>query len=425
MEDNNSTGPSRLYSLEPIGIGTPEVECLSGYIKRLAVLHMVSVSNLINKELIPDMSDPSLSIIEFLHCRNSLNSLASNLFGEVINILEQKTYVKGLSYLTMRPYKNIFNPNAMLRKHLAWCPICFEEGQKSGKLYEKLIWQIKDIEICKEHQVKLVQNCPFCNSQIPILYFRSRVGYCSKCNAWLGSIDISEKDINMLNYHNCINENISELFVNSRGIDYNSDLFSKNLKKIMELNNLTLPELARISNLPKVTISSWLYTRSLPSFSKVLPLSYNTGYSLYELFGLEIDHSKKECKQVKRAYRDSYRLNLSKVKLLLDEAINSNGEISITKLCSNCKIDYRSIKKYFPEEFNILCNRRKGLNEKHLDLRNVMVALHQQGIYPSKNAIKHELNKNIFSNKDRKMNSLWILALNELGYDVNYNAPIR
>src|SRR5689334_12170048 len=45
------TERSRLYCLEPIGIGTAVVESLSGYAERLAEAHAVSAGNLIGKEL--------------------------------------------------------------------------------------------------------------------------------------------------------------------------------------------------------------------------------------------------------------------------------------------------------------------------------------------------------------------------------------
>lgn len=42
---------SRLYSLEPIGIGTALVESLSGYVARLAEAHSVSVGDLVGRVL--------------------------------------------------------------------------------------------------------------------------------------------------------------------------------------------------------------------------------------------------------------------------------------------------------------------------------------------------------------------------------------
>ena len=42
---------SRLYSLTPVGISTPFVESLTGYVSRLADAHAVSVASLVDREL--------------------------------------------------------------------------------------------------------------------------------------------------------------------------------------------------------------------------------------------------------------------------------------------------------------------------------------------------------------------------------------
>src|ERR1017187_8404506 len=42
---------SRLYSLEPMNVGTAEVESLTGYVARLAEAHCVTVSDLVGGEL--------------------------------------------------------------------------------------------------------------------------------------------------------------------------------------------------------------------------------------------------------------------------------------------------------------------------------------------------------------------------------------
>src|SRR5438034_10122518 len=49
---------SRLYTLKPVGIGTPFVESLSGYIARLADAPAVSVGDLVGRELSPSASHP-------------------------------------------------------------------------------------------------------------------------------------------------------------------------------------------------------------------------------------------------------------------------------------------------------------------------------------------------------------------------------
>ncbi|MDB9512090.1 TniQ family protein [Kamptonema animale CS-326] len=44
---------SRFYHLEPIGVGTPYVESLAGYLIRLAQEHCVNVGQLILAEIAP------------------------------------------------------------------------------------------------------------------------------------------------------------------------------------------------------------------------------------------------------------------------------------------------------------------------------------------------------------------------------------
>src|SRR5713101_6231814 len=44
---------SRLFSLEPVGIGTPETESLTGYVVRLATTHGVLVRRLVEEEILP------------------------------------------------------------------------------------------------------------------------------------------------------------------------------------------------------------------------------------------------------------------------------------------------------------------------------------------------------------------------------------
>ena len=44
---------SRLYHLAPIGVGTPNVESLTGYVARLAEAHNVHTRTLMARELLP------------------------------------------------------------------------------------------------------------------------------------------------------------------------------------------------------------------------------------------------------------------------------------------------------------------------------------------------------------------------------------
>jgi hypothetical protein len=135
---------SRLYALEPIGIGTPFVESLSGYIARLADAHAVSVGDLIGRELSPLASKPLMSFGPSMR-RNRANSHrfharahAINGFGESsemwIAALERATLQKRLRFLTLSLYHGVFSGQGATRHSRAWCPRCYDEWRTRGAI---------------------------------------------------------------------------------------------------------------------------------------------------------------------------------------------------------------------------------------------------------------------------------------------------
>src|SRR2546426_5038213 len=135
---------SRLYGLDPIGIGTPFVESLSGYIARLADAHAVSVGNLVGRELSPLASKPLISLGPSMR-RNRANSHrfharahAINGFGESskrwIEALETATLQKKLRFLTLSLFEGVFSRQGASRHTRAWCPKCYDEWRTRGAI---------------------------------------------------------------------------------------------------------------------------------------------------------------------------------------------------------------------------------------------------------------------------------------------------
>ena len=181
---------SRLYSLEPVGIGTPFVESLSGYIARLADAHAVSVGNLVGREL-------SALASSALVCP-SREQLASDSHGfcgrsYAINGLEDtsKRWVEAvqtgtmradLRFLTLLPFEKALWPHALFRYCRVWCPACYEDSRVAGRIvHEPLLWALKVVTFCPQHRRPLERVCPHCSRpQKPFTVFL-RPGYCSKC----------------------------------------------------------------------------------------------------------------------------------------------------------------------------------------------------------------------------------------------------
>jgi TniQ len=93
---------SRLYHLEPVGVGTPQVESLTSYIIRLAEARCVSVATLYKYELDPvvrslQTGEPRLE--KSNRSRNSLIYESKSLNGSCDN---SKAWVQALESSTLR-----------------------------------------------------------------------------------------------------------------------------------------------------------------------------------------------------------------------------------------------------------------------------------------------------------------------------------
>ena len=124
---------SRLYHLEPIGVGTPYVESLTGYICRLALAHCVSPRTLIRQEILPisNRSSKKQPCVEtILSVEFAVNINGGELVTQnYVQGLEALTLKANLQSLTMRAWKwkilaRTGDPIRFLR---AWCPKCYQD----------------------------------------------------------------------------------------------------------------------------------------------------------------------------------------------------------------------------------------------------------------------------------------------------------
>jgi AraC-like DNA-binding protein len=190
---------SRLFGLEPIGIGTAFVEGLTGYVSRLAAAHSVSVGDLVGREL-GENGPGSLPLVHparrlapgrrsshcFMGASYSLNGTgeATRLW---IDVLQAKTCRTELRMLTLLPLEEIFSETGLFRKRRAWCADCFRLWRRRDVLlYEPLLWSLRAATICPLHRRPLQEHCPWCNHSSRPLAIFTRPGHCSRCQRWLG-----------------------------------------------------------------------------------------------------------------------------------------------------------------------------------------------------------------------------------------------
>ncbi len=191
---------SRFYGLEPIGIGTPEVESLTGYINRLAVAHCVTVSRLLKSELYPRVKaenspGPSQKVNGHLWLGwESANEAARMINGlgltaeRWVKVLEGLTGRRNLRFLTMLDWRYVLSSQELFKGPLRWCPDCFDDWRRNEQpIYEPLLWRLYPVIACLKHQGRLRFQCSHCGCQSAAFSARSRPGHCSACGCWLGA----------------------------------------------------------------------------------------------------------------------------------------------------------------------------------------------------------------------------------------------
>ncbi len=191
---------SRLYSLEPIGIGTPEVESLSSYLNRLAQAHCVTVTTLIIHELRPRLGLPAPPKAHpastpprgggrglSQHLARQINGLG-RIAAMWVDGLEALTGRRDLRFLTLLTWRAVLPTRHLFAPRIRWCPACFEDQRTTGHPRSMpLVWTLNPVTCCVRHRQPFQSHCPVCHQPLVAFSGRSRPGYCSRYGAWLGA----------------------------------------------------------------------------------------------------------------------------------------------------------------------------------------------------------------------------------------------
>lgn len=218
---------SRLFYLEPVGVGTAYTESFSSYLNRLAQEHCVTSQKLIMGEIAPlilnnenqsELLQKSVShLLGNSDAKPAINGMR-DMTEQLVTVLEQLTMRQELRFLTLLSWKGMISERGLFRNCRAWCSCCFEGWKQEKKtIYEPLLWSFKDVEVCSNHEQRLVDKCPHCESRLPVFARVSLPGFCSRCYKWLGHNRKTTEDIEQ---HRVTIEGIGDLIAVTPQLKY-------------------------------------------------------------------------------------------------------------------------------------------------------------------------------------------------------------
>jgi transcriptional regulator with XRE-family HTH domain len=368
---------TRLFSLEPAGIGTPEVESLSGYIARLAQAHVVSVGNLLGRGLTGGdrrkscVASPILA--ETIRSRgHGFHALGNSINGfdwrarKWTRKIAAATGRSDIEQLTLIPFARVLSGMLLFKPHRAWCPLCYDEDRKSGVICEHLAWAIKLVTICPRHHTPLRDTCQGCKQRQPALAVFSRAGHCSYCGQWLGA-DVTEGHRDYA--AGCSKPSEYELYASAAvgallaigGTAGRLSLarFRRNLLictvRLAEGNAKVLSELTGIS---KSAIQSWITTRMRPRLDVLIRMCSYLGVSIATMLTArrlaEVDWKALEahCPRLDRGLKRHQSSN--EVRCEIEAALRSQSPCSIRELTQ--KLGFQRPERLYQVD-GALCHR--------------------------------------------------------------------
>jgi hypothetical protein len=372
------TGRTRLYHQRPLGIGTPMVESLTGYIVRLADAHVVTPGALIFKELGRTVAAGGTGQEGSRRCYSTFAYDAHTLNGMTDRTEEwaiavgAATGVESVRFLTMLPWKHAFSAQGFTRTKRAWCARCYRQWRTEGvETYEPLLWMLTMVSICPLHQQLLMTRCPHCERDPHVVSCRSRPGHCSRCGGWLG-VQTDEPadggDAPDWNQARSIGEAVATLLARAPTLERQPsvELLKINLRACLDgLAGGNESLFLRAAGLGAKTVDAWLSGRMLPKLDSLLTICFRLGIPLLPFITEPMSSGNPDwehARQTMARYQTLRSRRAPVVRAALTEALHTPEPRSLSDIALQVGFKHeKSLQKYDPAAFGVLVERYQAL----------------------------------------------------------------
>ena len=363
--------PTRLYSLPPIGVGTPMVESLTGYIARLAEAHCVAAGLLYWKEIKTLAGKGNIFTFRVAgdggystHTINGHGSPAAD-FVEALEILTGR---QDLRYLTLLTWAQVLPSHSLLRRWRAWCERCFHAWlQAKQPIYEPLLWTVRAVNICPYHRCKLRDACPHCSSRIGPLDWHSRPGHCSRCKGVLVCVNQASSTRELagdeLMWATWVATAFGDLISSSPHIaspPTKEHLAQTIGKLVQETSSGNASAFARLIQVGRGDVSRWQRGKALPRLGLLLNMAFRMGSPLVDfLLGspaclclggfLRSAPVEPDAGPPRTTIQHGRRMTDPELFRMLQSALKENPPPSVTQFMKRISRSEVTVRRHFPE----------------------------------------------------------------------------
>jgi hypothetical protein len=372
---------SELYHLEPIGVGTPYVESLSGYVARVAQEHFLPIYALLRhlRPLPPSLFDMMLSLSHDIRAVNGSGVIASDL----VEALEAMTMRRDLVWTTMLPSVNVLPRAGLIRARRAWCPACYGTWHEKGQaVYDPLLWTLEAVTVCPIHKILLTSSCPNCKAQPLHLTRRLQPGFCARCGCWLGrssgetSSDQTLESMEDAKWLFWKAESMGELLASgAKVMALPRDQMSRTLRRCLE--KYSWGSVSRFASEFKLTggvLIHWLQGKQRPLLGTVLRLAYKLDLTVVNFLCGNLEPEGASLREMSDLEGPAGRVTTVKLPLSRDEvkqvltlAASSNQRETLKAVVSRTGWTEGRVRYNFPELCVTIVGRHTELHGKRVD----------------------------------------------------------
>ncbi len=398
---------SRLFSLEPVGVGTAAVESLTGYVARLAEGHTVSTRDLVVQEILPLLRrphlaatrDPSLLSAFWRNETRALNGtgiLARNLVAALATL----TGRRDLPFLTLLTWTEILSIQQLQR------PIRTD-----------------------------------CRRPSPWLSAHARPGHCPYCERWLGLEERDPRPTDLLSAEELVAQTwighvLGELLAAAPDVPVavrRKQLVDALAASVQQLAEGSQSTWGRKLGLKLCTVFGWRWGRGIPSLWFLLIVCRRLGTTPLRLLTGDVGSLPTPSATDRsvawfppRPVRPRTTLDCDAAQWGLEEVLRSSEQppLSLRQVAKHLGDTTMTLRRHFPELCQAISERHlehqkeqgaRTREERCAEVRTAIHQVHALGHYPSTHQVSMLLGQpHVVRSKSAR--TVWHETLRELGW---------